>query len=81
MTKGYIELRFSDDCGGIKQADVEKIFEPFFTTKPAGEGTGLGLCTVERVAERSGGKVQLENRPGEGLTFVVTLGIDRSRMP
>jgi len=77
---GYIELRFSDNCGGIDQADVDKVFEPFFTTKPAGEGTGLGLCIVERVAERSGGRVRVENRPGEGVTFVVTLGIGENTM-
>lgn len=71
----YIELRFSDNCGGIEPKNVDKIFEPFFTTKPPGQGTGLGLCIVQRVAERSGGKVRLENKPGEGSTFVVTLGI------
>jgi len=72
---GYIELRFSDNCGGIDPGDVDKIFDPFFTTKPASEGTGLGLCIVERVAERSGGRIRVENRPGEGVTFVVMLGI------
>lgn len=76
----YIELRFSDDCGGIEQADVDKVFEPFFTTKSAGEGTGLGLCIVQRVAERSGGRVRVENRSGEGVTFVVTLGISKDSM-
>jgi len=77
----YIELRFSDDCGGIEQADVDRVFEPFFTTKSAGEGTGLGLCMVQRVAERSGGRVRVENRPGDGVTFVVTLGISKDSMP
>ena len=77
---GYIELRFSDNCGGIEPGDVDELFDPFFTTKPAGEGTGLGLCIVERIAERSGGRVSVENRPGEGLTFVVTLGISDEEM-
>jgi len=73
----YVELRFSDNCGGIEPEDVDKVFDPFFTTKPAGEGTGLGLCIVQRVAERSGGRVRVENKPGEGSTFVVTLGINK----
>ncbi|MHC4740451.1 MAG: PAS domain S-box protein [Planctomycetota bacterium] len=75
----YIELRFKDDCGGIRREDADSIFEPFFTTKAAGEGTGLGLCIVQRVAERSGGQVRVDNRPGEGLTIVVTLGISEKR--
>ncbi len=76
----HIELRFSDNCGGIEPEDVDKVFDPFFTTKPAGEGTGLGLCIVQRVAERSGGRVRVENKPGEGSTFVVTLGINKDRI-
>jgi signal transduction histidine kinase len=63
----------------VKADDVESIFEPFFTTKAAGEGTGLGLCIVQRVAERSGGHVRVDNRPGEGLTIIVTLGIAEKR--
>jgi C4-dicarboxylate-specific signal transduction histidine kinase len=77
---GLIELRFSDNCGGIQPENLDKLFEPFFTTKPAGEGTGLGLCIVQRIAERCGGGVRVENRPGEGATFIITLGIDRNRM-
>ena len=75
----YIELRFEDDCGGVDEDDVKRIFEPFFTTKVAGEGTGLGLCIVQRVAERSGGEVRIDNRPGEGVTIIVTLGIGEER--
>jgi len=80
VKRGLIELRFSDNCGGIQPENLDKLFEPFFTTKPAGEGTGLGLCIVQRIAERSGGGVRVENRPGEGATFIVTLGINRNRM-
>jgi len=76
----HIELRFSDNCGGIEPEDVDKVFDPFFTTKGAGEGTGLGLCIVQRVALRSGGRVRVENKPGEGSTFVVTLGINKDRI-
>ncbi|UCG49727.1 MAG: PAS domain S-box protein [Phycisphaerales bacterium] len=68
-----VRLRFSDNCGGIAPEDVEKIFDPFFTTKEPGVGTGLGLCIVQNVASRVGGKVTVRNNWGKGTTFVVTL--------
>jgi C4-dicarboxylate-specific signal transduction histidine kinase len=70
---GYVQLRFADNCGGIAAENLDKIFEPFFTTKTAGERTGLGLCIVEHVVSRAGGKVRVESKAGKGSTFFVTL--------
>jgi len=72
---GHIELQFSDNCGGIAPGNLDKIFEPFFTTKPTSERTGLGLCVVERIVSRLGGKVRVETKLGKGSTFFVTLPI------
>jgi two-component system C4-dicarboxylate transport sensor histidine kinase DctB len=69
----YVQLRFTDNCGGIAAENLDKIFEPFFTTKPVGERTGLGLCIVEHVVSRAGGKVRIESKAGKGSTFFVTL--------
>ncbi len=71
--EGGVALHFSDDCGGIAPEHVGRIFEPFFTTKSHDQGTGLGLCIVEQALTRAGGRIRVENRPGEGVTFVVTL--------
>jgi PAS domain S-box-containing protein len=72
-TQDGVMLSFEDTCGGIAPEHVDKIFQPFFTTKPPGEGTGLGLCIVERVVMRARGKIHMENRPGDGVTFCITL--------
>lgn len=72
-TAAQICLRFEDDCGGIAPDHVDKVFQPFFTTKPPNEGTGLGLCIVERIVGQVRGKVHLENAPGRGVAFCVTL--------
>ncbi|MCH8120946.1 MAG: PAS domain-containing protein [Planctomycetes bacterium] len=74
----YIELSFSDDCGGIAPENIDKIFEPFFTTKPKGQGTGLGLCIVQSIVSRAGGKIRVESKFGEGSTFFVTLPTNKS---
>ncbi len=73
----HIELQLSDNCGGIAPENLDRIFEPFFTTKPAGERTGLGLCVVERIVNRAGGKVRVESKLGKGSTFFVTLPINK----
>jgi PAS domain S-box-containing protein len=75
VTDDHIELRFSDNCGGIAPENLDRIFEPFFTTKPAGEGTGLGLCIVQDILSRVRGKIRVESTFGKGSTFVVTIPI------
>lgn len=77
---GCVELRFSDNCGGITPEIKEKIFEPFFTTKPRGQGTGLGLCIVHEVVTRVGGHVRVESEPGKGTTFFVALPVYQEKV-
>ena len=63
----WMELSVSDTGGGIPQEILDEVFNPFFTTKEA--GTGLGLTLVRRIVRVHGGRVEVENRPGEGVTF------------
>jgi signal transduction histidine kinase len=71
---GRVEIRVSDNGGGIPDHLREKIFEPFFTTKPTGAGTGLGLSlSHDIVTQGHGGTLTMESTMGEGATFVITL--------
>jgi PAS domain S-box-containing protein len=56
---------------GIPPDVRARIFEPFVTTRPG--GTGLGLAIVQRLLERQGGAIALEDREGGGTAAVVTL--------
>ncbi|MFC1634054.1 sensor histidine kinase [Planctomycetota bacterium] len=71
-----IELCFSDNCGGIAPEHLDEIFDPFFTTKPPGQGTGLGLCVVQKVVSRARGRIRVESEFGEGSTFFVILPVN-----
>ena len=71
-----IELRFEDNCGGIEPANLLRFFEPFFTTKPPGQGIGLGLFVARQIVQRRGGQISVQNRHGQGVTFVVTLPVN-----
>jgi signal transduction histidine kinase len=55
-----------DNGRGIPAEIQARIFEPFFTTKGVGSGTGLGLLISHRiVANRHGGEIEFESKPGE----------------
>lgn len=57
-----------DDGEGMTEQTRERLFEPFFSTK--GEnGSGLGLSIVSGIAERHGGRVEVETAAGQGSTF------------
>jgi len=68
-------LRFEvEDTGrGIPAEELGRVFERFFRGANARGvvGSGLGLYIVRRLAERSGGRVAVASRPGEGTRFTV----------
>jgi signal transduction histidine kinase len=69
-----IEIRVSDNGGGIPPKVVEKIFQPFFTTKPTGQGTGLGLSlSYDIITKGHGGTLTVETNEGVGSTFIIQL--------
>jgi signal transduction histidine kinase len=67
-----------DNGRGIPPEIQSRIFEPFFTTKGVGSGTGLGLLISNRiVANRHGGEIEFESKPGE-TRFKVRLPLRRT---
>ena len=58
-----VEIR--DNGSGIPPEVLPRIFEPFFTTKGVGEGTGLGLDTVQRIVKKHRGSVHVQSEPGD----------------
>jgi K+-sensing histidine kinase KdpD len=63
------------DCGiGVAPFERERIFEPF----RRGEGSsssGIGLAICREIVTAHGGTIAVEETPGGGATFVVTLPV------
>ena len=62
---GCVVVEIGDSGPGISDELRPHIFEPFFTTKGVGEGTGLGLDTVQRIVKKHRGSIQVRSQPGD----------------
>jgi len=68
-----VELVVEDDGPGVPDIDKERIFEPFRQGSASATGSGVGLALVARFAEMHDGRAWVQDRPGGGASFHVTI--------
>jgi signal transduction histidine kinase len=77
LEDNHLVVEIVDNGPGIPPEVQAHLFEPFYTTKAVGSGTGLGLIISNRiVADRHGGEIEFESKPGE-TRFTVRLPLHR----
>ena len=66
-------LSVEDNGPGIPPEEREKIFDRFYRSDASrsGEGTGLGLAMVKKIAQMHGAELRLESTPDAGSCFSV----------
>lgn len=68
-----VSLEVTDTGPGMEPEDLGQVFERFAVSRRSTvqrpEGSGLGLAIVKQLADRLGGSVGAESKPGEGSTF------------
>ncbi|WP_394842697.1 ATP-binding protein [Pendulispora brunnea] len=69
----FVDFEVTDEGSGIPPELVVRLGEPFLTTKAPGRGLGLGLFLVRAFVERTGGRLDIASRVGEGTK--VTLSV------
>jgi signal transduction histidine kinase len=71
----FVRIEVEDTGSGIDPENLHNIFNPFYSTKES--GVGLGLPLVYKIIASHQGQIEVDNRPGEGVTFIITLPTSR----
>jgi signal transduction histidine kinase len=66
---------------GIPAVTQRHLFGIFQRHEPRGEGTGIGLAIVRKLAERMGGQVGVESEEGKGSRFWLDLSLAPEGLP
>ncbi len=69
-------MEITDTGMGMSEEKIEQIFNPFYTDK--NRGTGLGLAITKNIIEKHGGNIMARSSEGNGATFTVSLGSEKS---
>lgn len=81
---GWVRIAVEDKGPGIPDSEKERVFEKFYRGSASASvpgGTGLGLAITREIVRSAGGTIVIEEPPGGGSRFVVSvptavLGVD-----
>jgi len=72
-----IKVEVEDTGKGIDPENLHNIFNPFYSTKES--SLGLGLPIVHRIITSHRGQIEVDNHPGKGVNFIITLPVQKDR--
>jgi signal transduction histidine kinase len=66
-------IEIEDECGGLASTKPEDLFKPFERHHRNRDGLGLGLTIAQRAVALHDGHIHVENMPGRGCIFRISL--------
>ncbi|HZV36388.1 MAG TPA: ATP-binding protein, partial [Verrucomicrobiae bacterium] len=77
----FCVLTVQDNGIGFDEQYLDKVFAVFqrLLGRTEYEGTGIGLAVCRRIAERHGGYITAQSKPGEGSIFIVILPVKQAK--
>jgi K+-sensing histidine kinase KdpD len=67
------EIRNLDECGGLRDGNVNNLFQPFEQRGADRTGVGLGLAISRWGVEANNGRIYARNLPDHGCIFTIDL--------
>ena len=71
----FVRIEVEDTGSGIDPENLHNIFNPFYSTKES--SLGLGLPMVHRIITSHRGQIEVDNHPGRGVNFIITLPVQK----
>lgn len=77
-----VRITVSDTGEGIREEDLPFVFDRFWKGDPArsrssGTGSGLGLAIARQLVQAHGGRIGVERRVEQGVSFIIDLPAQR----
>ena len=66
-------IEVEDECGGLSSTTPQELFKPFEQHHKNHDGLGLGLTIAQRAIALNDGQIDVENLPGRGCIFRISL--------
>ena len=76
-SEGWIIIDVEDCCGGLANGIADTMFKPFQQGFDDKRGLGLGLSIARRSVEADGGRLTVQDIPGKGCAFTISLPLRR----
>lgn len=82
IAKEMCRITVEDNGIGFDEKYLDRIFKVFQRLHPRDvhEGTGVGLAICRKIAERHGGTITAQSKPGQGAKFIVTLPVRQEKV-
>lgn len=73
VEKATYRILITDNGPGILERHLPLVINPLFTTKTGTNHAGLGLTVAYSIFSEHEGSLEIESRPGQGVTAIISL--------